>query len=1365
MTRLKCNRKIAGGYLRGDSGRVQYGGGPPRRLLSEECPLGEQERVLRRLGWWDAGRRARLGIDPWLQHALRFRTGPAASPCAAGLARAGPLLVLKGLVFPQWRRRHVAVLPGRLLIFPATDDGTPEQVVLSGGSVSERPLKAGRLVLRVEVPQLAAARESAATNTATIRHIFLGFDTHADRDLWREWLEQATEEAAQPSRLDVSGGALESLPAALLCGSSLLELDASRNRLRDLEALAATPCCRGLRALSLAHNELAALPPPLLRLDRLALLDLSSNCLRDLPDSLRDLQQLQELRLDRNQLVALPACLSQLPRLRALWAAHNLLSALPPWLSTMRALSLLDVQGNRVEGVGRSSGGDVLQQQQQQLGRLVLRENLLKGRIVLADYGNLTQLDVSENNIETLDLSALSKLENVQCSRNQLVELTVNGKSLTSLIAGNNALHKLTISPPPVHLMHLDVSYNELEMLPNWIPGCNKLRALFASHNKLHSLPEHMFCSDLTSLQTLQLSYNQLSSLPSVIGHLQLQELFLQSNSIAMLPSNFFMALSRLRVLNISNNRLCELPSALKLSDNQVYEMEKLYLTANCLTDNSLEIIAKFINLRILHAAYNCLTRLPESCISAWKDLEELILSGNKLQYLPDNITQLEHLRVLRVHSNRLYTSPCFAKMSSLKVLDLAHNQLDRINLATLVPNQLQFLDLSCNSRLYVDPRQFQVYRTQRPMSLVDVSGHNRTSLPSTPYNEGNGELDPPWKIGFSEAAGSRERLYISQIRLPAFCNTEGLFGMFDGGNTNELPVILTKAVPRILLEERTVKETANEYMKYTMLSAHRELKEKGQKNGVCATLCHITKMRGNSNQSGNGFIPSNTRYVMRVASVGEAKAVLCRQSEGIVLAQKEKSKATGNPNNTKQRSQLGCSAMYPLVIPDPCISEIVLEEHDEFLIIANKGFWEVISVSEAVEEVRHVSNAILAAKKLQDMAQSYGCDENISIIVVRFYNLGSDMDHLMRELRHTIGKTKQRFSVDSDNDVPVHTSCQRTLCRSQAADAGCCCCQSVPDHFYGTECNLRYGNNVNNECTDSHILPETDRSSPSGQSDHANSDYVGRKVSVAEGRDAARYTQQWNSGVNRTMPFSKGKFQNTVPHQQSVLMHENGTKKISAVGPTIERRSYRDSRRSNSGVLKAIRAKVDMYSNGHLADGEEDETSSEKSGTQLSEEQFKCWEYMLEQNTQLLFDKELDTLSRGFVRNCGLRAASSATLLDPSWPQHATSSFCQGKGLSHSSPHLSDSAAPSGSIAPFLSRHFGSARSFNPISRSNRFGSCRQTLNGGPNAAYFGSLQRLMPYNLEYNFAVIQERGANQDSLETDSRMQKYWDVATTEL
>jgi hypothetical protein len=49
-------------------------------------------------------------------------------------------------------------------------------------------------------------------------------------------------------------------------------------------------------------------------------------------------------------------------------------------------------------------------------------------------------------------------------------------------------------------------------------------------------------------------------------------------------------------------------------------------------------------------------------------------------------------------------------------------------------------------------------------MSLVDVSGQNRTCLPSTPYAGGGGNLGPPWKVGFSETAGQRER-YVSRAK------------------------------------------------------------------------------------------------------------------------------------------------------------------------------------------------------------------------------------------------------------------------------------------------------------------------------------------------------------------------------------------------------------------------------------------------------------------------------------------------------------------------------------------------------------------------------------------------------------------------
>lgn len=148
-----------------------------------------------------------------------------------------------------------------------------------------------------------------------------------------------------------------------------------------------------------------------------------------------------------------------------------------------------------------------------------------------------------------------------------------------------------------------------------------------------------------------------------------------------------------MKVLNLSNNRLSELPhlGEANKSRHSNHNLEKLYLTANCLTDTALDTLSRLSSLRVLHIAYNTLDTLPEryslqtyiclflylylffdliySCIASWRDLEELVLSGNRLQYLPDNVANLRHLRVLRVHSNRLLTCPTFNKTTSLKVI------------------------------------------------------------------------------------------------------------------------------------------------------------------------------------------------------------------------------------------------------------------------------------------------------------------------------------------------------------------------------------------------------------------------------------------------------------------------------------------------------------------------------------------------------------------------------------------------------------------------------------------------------------------------------------------------------------------------
>ncbi|GJQ83774.1 Phlpp [Trypoxylus dichotomus] len=870
---------------------------------------------------------------------------------------------------------------------------------------------------------------------------------------------------------------------------------------------------------------------------------------------------------------------------------------------------------------------------------------------------NLRELVLDQNVISVLPATIwqLSCLSILRCAHNRLALPPDKFADMRAIVL-NVSITSLTVTHPPVLLKHMDVSYNEMETLPDWLSGCQELRSLFASNNNIKTLPDHLFCNEMPYLHTVQLAYNQIQYIPAIQRKLPIQELFLQNNSLSLLPENFFRAIYNIKVLNVSNNRLCDLPKPL-----DVLQLEKLFLTANCLNDKALEKISHCLrNLKIFHAAYNNFTAIPENCCMYWGEIEEIVFSGNKLLKLPDNIGALRHLSVLRVHSNLLQTIPKLSSLLALRVLDLAHNQLDRVDLTDLIPPNLKFLDLSCNLKLHVDSQQFNTYRSQRPMSLVDVSGKNRTSLPLSPSPFCENDLtESNWTVGFSETSGSKQRLYISQIRLPAFCNTEALFGMFDGENNNDMPVAVDKVVPRILLEERTVKETANDYMKYTMLSAHRELKDKGQKHGMNAVIVHILKSKIPADYS---FCGGVKKYVMKIANVGDVRVILGRASGPIRILP------------VKQKKQIRTNPQIHLMVPDPDITELYLDEQYEYMIVANKNLWNVISPENAIKEVTLQRNVILAAKRLQDLAQSYGAEENLSIIVVKFNLIGSDVDLLMRELRQTIRKNKYQ----SESGISNSSTCQPG-----------CCCEALHNECSNCLDKISVSHNINNN--------HDDRSSPSGQSEQGCSDCNSA---------AKNYINQLNrQNENRSLRSI------TPSHFEAAEI------KISP-----ERRSYR-------GVARALRSR------------REDEKSKEETDSALSEEQFKCWEYMLEQNTQLLFDKELNTLTNS--SRSGKR--SQFSVKNPS--------------LSRSSPHLTENNNLS-----FLSKHFGSTRSFNPLTSrtASRF-SLDKKIMGGPHAAYFGSLQRLMPYNLEYDFAVMQERGL-ADSLDLD-RMQQYWGVTTTEL
>ncbi|XP_061381210.1 chaoptin-like [Danaus plexippus] len=406
--------------------------------------------------------------------------------------------------------------------------------------------------------------------------------------------------------LNLSHNSLERIkPAMFGTIPTVLELDLSHNKLTDVSrgSLAKLASCRlidvsfnslekifqipiSLGELNLSHNNISTIKANTWpTMNALLSLNLSHNQLADMSsDSFSGLLTLQTLDLSSNALDAPPwEALNTLTSLQYLYLQYNNLTSLSKSaFGNLPTTFKLDLSYNQLADISEKAFSGMAQ-----LLDLSLKGNRLR-RIPNGAFTGLVamrKLDLSYNELDKIDNKTNGLLDD--CLSLEMVNLSYNKIGFLT--------KKMFPSNPwiPYRLMEVDLSHNEIPVVTFDIThGGKKIKRLNLSWNYINDIRNNVL-GNLTSLEMLDLSHNQLKDLVSRTSDSKfnlpenITELYINDNVLEVLPVNELLKSKLLNKLDVRHNLLTsfypELVKMIRENGLHVY-FEDNKLKCDCFT-------------------------------------------------------------------------------------------------------------------------------------------------------------------------------------------------------------------------------------------------------------------------------------------------------------------------------------------------------------------------------------------------------------------------------------------------------------------------------------------------------------------------------------------------------------------------------------------------------------------------------------------------------------------------------------------------------------------------------------------------------------------------------------------------------------
>lgn len=363
----------------------------------------------------------------------------------------------------------------------------------------------------------------------------------------------------------------------------------------DDDAFCETPL---LTHLDLTRNNITLTSSTFDCLPDLLILELASNAITELPEGVfKQLKKLRVLQLWSNHLKTLN---------------HNIFNGLSE-------LALLELSNNQLEELASGVFDSLIGLKQLNLNnnRLkVVPDNLFSATINLQKirWDSNKGLQLQEN-----AFSNLAKLETISLSENGLVSLPerifLNSTSLLSVNFARNRIRTLpeTLLDGLDKLKSLDLSVNQLESLEKaTFKSLKSLESLFLQNNKLQNINKELF-DNLSGLRLLRLDYNQIATLPML--------------------NNLY----HLKSLNVSHNKIYFEENSLGVTPlNPCTELEELDLSHNEIAEFEEDFEIVLVKLKLLDLSFNRLTHVEV------KGLQRMDTHERRINLANNNITIID---------------------------------------------------------------------------------------------------------------------------------------------------------------------------------------------------------------------------------------------------------------------------------------------------------------------------------------------------------------------------------------------------------------------------------------------------------------------------------------------------------------------------------------------------------------------------------------------------------------------------------------------------------------------------------------------------------------------------------------------------